>query len=108
MPESSSPTTTKCIASRSTAARDPRVVTEALVSSEGFAEERFGLRVVAARSPHQPESRLGFRDALSIPQRARELEGVLAERLGPVVIALVVGEDPVSTQRAGAVERRIR
>ena len=85
-------------------ASDVRFVVEALVADESFAEERLCLRVVSSRSVHEPDPCLGFGDALPVVEGERQREGLLTECLGSLVVTLVMGEDAVPAQDAGAGE----
>ena len=77
------------------------LVAETFVDGQGLAEERLRLLVVPARPSHQRESGVRLRDALLVLERSRELESVLTQLLGTVVVALIVREDAVPGQRTG-------
>ena len=54
---------------------------------------------------HEPDPCLGFGDALPVVERARDsVEGLPTECLGSLVVTLVMGEDAVPAQDAGAGE----
>ena len=85
--------------------RDSHLVAEAFVDGEGLSKERLRLRRSLRVSSGPARVRVRLRDALGVVERARELECFPAELLGTVVVALVVREDAVAAQRAGAGRR---